>query len=75
MFCHNILWGGIFFGWMFRLVIIVLVVLLVVHSFNRNKNNSNMQLPAESALDILKKRYAKGEISKEQFEQMRKDLE
>ncbi len=30
---------------------------------------------AESSLDILKKRYARGEITKQEFDAMRKDVE
>ncbi len=29
----------------------------------------------ESLIDILKRRYAKGEITKEQFEEMKRDLD
>ena len=29
---------------------------------------------SETALEILKKRYAKGEITKEEFDQMKKDI-
>ena len=32
-------------------------------------------IPAESALEILKQRYARGEISKTDYETMRRDLE
>ena len=31
--------------------------------------------PPENALEVLKLRYARGEISKEQFDEMRKSLE
>lgn len=63
--------GGMWLGLIFWIVIIVLIVYLVVRFVNQQniRNTSN-----ESALDILKKRYARGEISKEEFEEIKKDF-
>jgi len=68
---HNFFFGGMWFGWIFWIAIIVLVIWLLVDRSNKTKQNPP---PQETALDILKKRYAKGEITKEQFEQMKNDL-
>jgi len=65
--------GGMWFGWIFWLLILVVVIWAVMQFTNRNKNSN--QISKQSPLDILKNRYAKGEISKEEFDRMRKDLE
>jgi putative membrane protein len=73
--------GGIFmmFFWILVLVAVVLLIRwLVTAGGNRTPVSHGPQTPhssVESALDILKKRYARGEITKEQFELMRRDLE
>ncbi len=73
------MWGGsMWFGWFFWLIIIGLIVWLIINNSSRNRNNMHHFPPQahhENALDILKKRYAKGEINKEQFDQMKHDLE
>ncbi len=69
---HNWMGGGMWFGWIFWIIIIALVIWLIVDRSSKNRLNFPQQ---ENALDILRKRYAKGEITKEQFEQMKKDLE
>ncbi len=67
-------YGGIF-SIIFWIVIIVLGVWLVGSLVSRTNSQPPANLPpTESALDILKKRYAHGEITKEQFEEMRRDL-
>ncbi len=40
---------------------------------NSDRHHSESKV-SETAIDILKKRYAKGEITKEEFDQMKKDL-
>jgi putative membrane protein len=75
MFHHWFWGGGLWFGWFFWVAIIALVIYLVVNHGNKNNQIYLPPSPPDSPLDILKKRYAKGEINKEQFEQMKKDLE
>ena len=72
---HDFFWGGIWFAWIFRLVFVGLIVWLIVNAVSNNKHPQNFPYKSETALDILKKRYAKGEISKEQFEQMKRDIQ
>lgn len=71
-------WGnygwGMGFGWLFMIVFWALVILGVVFIFKLISDRSRPAEKGETALDILKKRYAKGEITKEEFERMKDDL-
>jgi len=71
-------WGGMWFGGIFWLLILGLIVWAVITLVNNNnRRNSQNYLPPseEDALEILKKRYARGEITREQFDQMKRDLQ
>ena len=72
---HDFMFGGMWFGWIFWIVVIVLIIWLVVNQSNKNKQIYQPPRAGDSAIEILKRRYAKGEITKEEFEQMKKDLE
>jgi len=73
---HNWLWGGeIWFGWIIWIFLICVIIWLLINQSNKNRDKFMMRQHPESPLDIIKKRYAKGEITREQFEQMKKDLE
>lgn len=72
----DMVWGGTWFGWIFWLLILALIVWTVVDMRkSRRSDSAQAVLQSESPLDILKKRYARGEITKEQFQQMKKDIE
>jgi len=62
-------------GMVFWLVIITGVVLLVVWAVRTASRQGTGSAPqGADALEIARRRYASGEISKEQFEQLKNDL-
>ncbi len=70
---------GDMFGWglgpSFMMVIFWLaIILFFVWLVKEAGSNKDGQKPKDSALDILKERYARGEIGKEEFELKKKDL-
>lgn len=56
-------------GGLFMVLLLVLVFVLFTRFMNRSGGGQT-----ESALDILKKRYARGEITREDFERTKQDL-
>ena len=71
---HGMMIGGAGMGFLmilFWLVVIVALVLLIAAAFSGRGRSSR----TESALEILQKRYARGEIDKGRYDAMRRDLE
>jgi putative membrane protein len=64
MFLMPILW----------IVVVGLIVWAVVAAVRRPGESDASHGSADSALEILKRRYARGEINKEEYEAKKKDL-
>jgi putative membrane protein len=61
---------GIGWGWIIGLIVLIIIVWIIVKMLNRKPHPT---LPVEkSPLDILKERYVRGEISKQEYEEKRK---
>ncbi|GIV69886.1 MAG: hypothetical protein KatS3mg048_3118 [Caldilinea sp.] len=74
-------WSGMWFGWLLMVGFTVAVILLIVwlvrlSATGRNENTGESRVAQrnESALEILQARYARGEISKEEYLEMRATL-
>jgi putative membrane protein len=65
--------GWMLFGSIFMILFWIAIILLIIWLY-KQITGTQKEAPTESALEILKKRYAKDEISKEEFEKMKKDL-
>ena len=60
-------------GWILILAFWGGIIALIVWAVRRATDRGPVE-HRRSALDIAKERYARGEITKEQFEQLKKDL-
>ena len=67
--------GGIFMILFWVLVIGVIVVLVKWLTSSRDNDAGNNVSDERTALNILRERYARGEIDRDEFEQKRQDLE
>jgi putative membrane protein len=74
------MWGG--FGWMWLMpvfglivpILIIWAIVALVRGTRQSGSSDSGSSQAESALEILKKRYARGEINKEEYEEKKKGL-
>jgi len=67
--------GGGMWCLIFWVVVIAVVAVLVVLAVRYLTAKGTAGRAEKSSLEILKERYAKGEISKAEFDAMKKDLE
>ena len=68
-------WMGFGFGGGFMWIIWVLVLLAVIWGIKAALAASSSTDRTQNALEILKIRYARGEISAEEYQRMRRELE
>ncbi|MEE4112471.1 MAG: SHOCT domain-containing protein [Desulfobacteraceae bacterium] len=66
-------YGGIFM-WLILLALVVFLIYIFLIQPKKSGDSGGGQ-PEETPLDILKKRYARGDITKEEFENLKRDIE
>lgn len=68
-------WIGMILGLVITIAVIIGLVLLVIWAVRRTNAGSVLPgTPGQSARDIAQARYAKGEISREEYQQILSDV-
>lgn len=65
------MWIGMVLHILFVIAVFVLVIWIVKTLLNNQKPKA---IESSKALEIIKERYAKGEITKEEYDNLRRDL-
>jgi len=72
---HNFEFGGIIMIiWCFLIVWLIIAILRFVFGGHRHRHDQMPENDSDEALKILKQRYARGEISKKEFDDIKKDI-
>jgi putative membrane protein len=62
-------YGGFGLGWIFMVLFWAMVILGIVYLIKQLRGGTKVNGAEESAQDILKKRYAAGEITKDEYKE------
>lgn len=69
-------WGAMAMMIVFWLLVIAVVVILARWLMDRSgSTREKVERKEESAIDILNRRYARGEIDRQEYEEKRRDLQ
>lgn len=68
-------WLGMGFGMIIQLAFAVLIIMAAVWMFKAVFRGGHQAERQTDAIEILKERYAKGEITSEEYQRMKKELE
>ncbi len=76
---HHMYYSGGIFDWtigIMHLILPVIVIFLLYRIFSRESSHLPVQgyRQERDSLEILKKRYVKGEISREEFQRMKDEI-
>lgn len=69
----NGMFGGMWLSWLLGLALVFLLVWAVVRGTD-NSSSSQQNSPKEDAIEILRRRLARGEMDEREFEEKRKML-
>jgi putative membrane protein len=74
MYASGAVWNGFHWWWVLPIVMMVLCFIMMRRHRGGMTGWSRPRHVAESAREILDKRYASGEISKEEYEVKKRDI-